>query len=104
MRTAPGRSLLGLVVIAALAAMLVAAIGLLGALPAVLAFALLYCGQYPGASRLDRAIDARRAASLRHCPPAAPLLHPVFVLLSRGGDLIANSLAKRPPPQPVLAS
>ncbi len=98
MDAAPGRSLLGLVAVAALAAALIGAIGLLGAAPAVLAFALLYCGHYPGVRRLDRAIAARcdRRRPRRAC--RAPLLPSAFVLVSRGGGLIASSLAKRPPP------
>jgi len=100
MRTAPLRSLLGLVAILAMAAVLIAFIGLLGAAPAVLAFALLCCGQYPGAARIDRAIDARRAARPHRRSGAAPALpHPVIALVSRGGELIADSLAKRPPPR-----
>ncbi len=105
MRTAPGRSLLGIGVILAMAAVLIAAMGLLGAMPAVLAFALLYCGQYPGARRLDRAIEARRAGRLRQRPArASHRCDPVFVLVSRGGQLIASSLAKRPPPRLLFAT
>ena len=104
MRTAPGRSLLGIGVILAMAAVLIAAMGLLGAMPAVLAFALLYCGQYPGARRLDRAIEARRAGRLRQRPPCISPMRPSFVLVSRGGQLIASSLAKRPPPRLLFAT
>ena len=104
MRTAPGRSLLGIGVILAMAAVLIAAMGLLGAMPAVLAFALLYCGRYPGARRLDRAIEARRAGRLRQRPPCISPLRPSFVLVSRGGQLIASSLAKRPPPRLLFAT
>jgi len=87
-----------------MAAALIAAIGLLGAMPAIVVFALLFCGRYPGADGLDRLIAARRSRAPRrplHRP--APSLRFGFALVAPGGDLIANSLAKRPPPG-LLAS
>jgi hypothetical protein len=79
------------------AVVLVAAAGVLAALPALLAFALLFAGRYPGADRLERLISGRCAR-----PPAYPPLRavrpPTICLSWRGGELIARSLAKRPPP------
>ena len=89
------RALLG----AALAAGLILATGPLGALPALLAFVLLFAGHYPGANRLDRLIIATRRASPR--PRAASRRaprRPIRARIGRGGALIASSLAKRPPP------
>ena len=43
------------------AVVLVAAAGVLAALPALLAFALLFAGRYPGADRLERLISGRCA-------------------------------------------
>lgn len=104
MHAAPARSLLGLAAILALAATLIGAIGLLAAAPAVLAFALLYCGRYPGVRHLDRAIAARQERRSSPRDRRAPLRRSVFVLISRGGGLIASSLAKRPPPQRSFAT
>jgi hypothetical protein len=90
------RALLGL---AALAAILVAAAGPLGALPALLAFALLFAGHYPGADHLDRWIAAASRDDARERPSSSTApRRPIFVLVGRGGFLIAASLAKRPPP------
>ena len=90
------RAVLG---VAALAAVLIAAAGPLGALPALLAFALLFAGHYPGADQLDRWIVAASGRDSRRRPSssAAPR-QPIFVAIGRGGVLIASSLAKRPPP------
>ncbi|HEY8001231.1 MAG: hypothetical protein ACHQJ5_06155 [Vicinamibacteria bacterium] len=87
-----------------IAAVLVACVGLLGALPAIFAFGVLGCGRYPGAARLDRLIAGRRARSRISREPAAPPGRPVRALLSRGGGLIASSLAKRPPPLRLASS
>lgn len=81
----------------AVAAVLIAAAGVLAALPAVFAFALLFAGRYPGADRLDRLIAGHGEHPASH--PPAPVPRPLTIpLCSRGGELIARSLAKRPPP------
>jgi hypothetical protein len=96
MQSPRAKALLG---VAALAVILVAAAGPLGALPALLAFAVLFAGHYPGADQLDRwiASASRDDAPRRPSSSAAPR-RPIFVLVGRGGFLIAASLAKRPPP------
>jgi hypothetical protein len=96
MQSARARALL---VVAALAVILVAAAGPLGALPALLAFALLFAGHYPGADHLERCIEAASCEDARRRPLSSPApRRPIFVLVGRGGFLIAASLAKRPPP------
>jgi hypothetical protein len=96
MQSSRVRALVG---IAAFAAVLIAAAGALGALPALLAFALLFAGHYPGADRLDRMIVAAAGRGPRRRPSSHPApRRPIFVLVGRGGFLIASSLAKRPPP------
>jgi hypothetical protein len=88
-----------LIGVAALAAILIAAAGPLGALPALLAFALLFAGHYPGADHLDRWIAAASCEDARERPTSSSApRRPIFVLVGRGGFLIASSLAKRPPP------
>ena len=87
-----------------IAAVLVACVGLLGSLPAILAFGVLSVGRYPGAASLDRLIAGRRARSRISREPAPPPRRPVRALLSRGGSLIASSLAKRPPPLRLASS
>ena len=92
------RLLLALGVTVCLGGALVLAAGLLAALPALLAFLPLLAGHYAGAERLERAITARLA---RPRERGAPSPRPALVLragTSRGGRLIADSLAKRPPP------
>lgn len=100
----PLRNRSGLAIVAAVVAavVLVAAAGLLAALPALLVFALLFAGRYPGADRLERLIAGGCA---RHAAYSAPrAVRPPTISLSwRGGELIARSLAKRPPPA-VLGS
>jgi hypothetical protein len=97
MRSPRAAAIFGALLVAG--AVLIAAAGPLGALPALLAFVVLFAGHYPGADRLDRLIlaarryDSRKRASSRRTPRL-----PIFVLISRGGSLIATSLAKRPPP------
>jgi hypothetical protein len=83
----------------ALAAGLVLATGPLGALPALLAFVLLFAGHYPGATRLDRMIVAARRSAARSRATSRPApRRPIRARVRRGGALIASSLAKRPPP------
>ena len=90
---------MAIVGVVALAAVLAAAAGPLGALPALLAFAVLFAGRYPGADHLERWIAAASEDRARERPSscAAPR-RPLFVRVGRGGFLIATSLAKRPPP------
>jgi hypothetical protein len=79
------------------AVVLVAAAGVLAALPALLAFTLLFAGRYPGADRLERLIAGHSARPAAY--PALRAVHPPTISRSsRGGELIARSLAKRPPP------
>ena len=81
----------------AVAVVLIAAGGVLAALPALLAFGLLFAGRYPGAARLDRLIlRAAHRPAMR--APVRALRPPTVSLSWRGGELIARSLAKRPPP------
>jgi len=95
----PFRDRSGLAIAAAVfaAVVLVAAAGLLAALPALLAFALLFAGRYPGADRLERLIGRRCAQPAAFAPARAQRLATVSRSW-RGGELIARSLAKRPPP------
>jgi hypothetical protein len=87
---------IGAVLVAA--TVLVAAAGVVAALPALLGFALLFAGRYPGADRLERLISGRCARPAAY-PVARRAVRPPTVSLSwRGGELIATSLAKRPPP------
>jgi hypothetical protein len=89
------RALLGV----ALAAGLIVATGPLGALPALLAFVLLFAGHYPGANGLDRLIIAARRVSSHSRAVSRPApRRPIRAGIGRGGALIASSLAKRPPP------
>jgi hypothetical protein len=103
MRPLRDRSALAIAAAAGAAVVLVAAAGLLAALPALLAFALLFAGRYPGADRLDRLITGRCA---RHAAYSVLLaVRPPTISLSwRGGELIARSLAKRPPPASLGAN
>jgi hypothetical protein len=92
-----GRSIGAIGAALALAVILVAAAGPLAALPALLGFSLLLVGCYPGADRLDRLIRGRAAHPVAYRLP--PALRPATISLSwRGGELIARSLAERPPP------
>jgi hypothetical protein len=91
------RSALAIVAALIAAVVLVAAAGVLAALPALLAFALLFAGRYPGADRLDRLIRGRCARPAAYAPARPPRLRTVSHSW-RGGELIARSLAKRPPP------
>jgi hypothetical protein len=89
------RALLGL----GLAAGLILTTGPLGALPALLAFVILFAGHYPGARHLDRLIvAARRARPRARLAPRRIPRRPIRARVRRGGALIASSLAKRPPP------
>jgi hypothetical protein len=89
------RALLGI----SLAAGLILVAGPLGALPALLAFVLLFAGHYPGARQLDRLIVAARRANPRVRLAARPApRRPIRTRMGRGGVLIGSSLAKRPPP------
>ncbi len=96
--SAPGDRKAAFALALLIAAALIACVGLLGALPAILAFGVLACGRYPGAARLDALIAGRRARPRISREPAAPPRRMVPVRHSRGGGLIAMSLAKRPPP------
>jgi len=66
--------------------------------PALLIVCPLIAGRYPGEDLI--AALAARGGGNRRRPPAAlvPAVRPVAARLSRGADLIAFSLAKRPPP------
>lgn len=92
------RALLALVVGGAVLTLALAA-GVLAALPALLAFGPLLAGRYLGAAKLDELIERRlRPALLR---PATRSRRPRGLgrgFVTRGGRLIASSLAKRPPP------
>ena len=91
------RSRLAIAAAVIAAIVLVAAAGVLAALPALLAFALLFAGRYPGADRLERLISGRCARPAAYASAPAPRL-PTVSHAWRGGELIARSLAKRPPP------
>jgi hypothetical protein len=97
------RLLLALGVTACLGGALVLAAGPLAALPALLAFLPLLGGHYLGGRQLERAITARLpGATRRRSVPRRP--RPLArAFAARGGRLIADSLAKRPPPAPSFA-
>ncbi|MQA74888.1 MAG: hypothetical protein GEU88_11200 [Solirubrobacterales bacterium] len=82
-----------------LAATLAHEAGLLAAVPALLVFVPLLAGRYLGAERLERLIARRAPGRSRRAPrrAARPTLG-VRVCFPRGGRLIADSLAGRPPP------
>jgi hypothetical protein len=97
MRPLRDRPALAIAAAVVAAVVLVAAAGVLAALPGLLTFALLFAGRYPGADRLERLISGRCARPVAY--PALRARRPLTISLSwRGGELIARSLAKRPPP------
>jgi hypothetical protein len=67
--------------------------------PLFLVAAPLLAGRYVGAEQLERLATGRTAALPRRAPVAArPSLRRPAALLPRGGSLIAEALAVRPPP------
>jgi hypothetical protein len=92
------RLLIALGLTLCLGGLLVLAAGPLAALPALLAFLPLLRGHYLGSRALERAIVARRRSAR---PSPAPASRPALAeraFMARGGRLIADSLAERPPP------
>lgn len=78
---------------------------LLGSLPALLLFAALAFGRYPGARALDRLRESTKNPAPRHgsAPPRKPRhLHVPHAI--HGGRLIAVSMAGRAPPRSFAAA
>ena len=99
----PARSFGAIAVALLLSIVLIAAAGVLAALPALLGFGLLLVGCYPGADRLDRLIAVRDARPVAYALPKA--VRPATIArFWRGGELIARSLAKRPPPALLVSA
>jgi hypothetical protein len=76
---------------------------LLALIPALLLFAALHLGRYPGERAIDRLAARARTVRPRRAPRAlrpAPRAPRVAV---RAGELLARSLATRPPPSPLTA-
>ncbi len=72
-------------------------------LPAVLMAIPLLARRYPGERRL-LALRRKRALSWPHARSSPPARNCVILIASHGGQLIARSLAVRPPPASLPAS
>lgn len=72
---------------------------LIGLIPAFLIFAALLLGRYPGEGTIARLAEsvARRTAKPRSPKAEAPRRRTILVGI-RPGELLARSLATRPPP------
>jgi hypothetical protein len=79
------------------------ATGVLFLSPAIVLLASLLSGRYVGENRLRRlAAFARRRDPRGARAPQSPLPRRPRALMPRGGNLVATSLAVRPPPLPAL--
>lgn len=65
--------------------------------PAVLLFAALLLGRYPGERAIERARRTAQAVRLR-APSATGVRVRPAVLVPRGGRLVGAAIAARPPP------
>ena len=72
------------------------------ALPALLLALPLLAGRYVGEERLARLAAAYVTARRRPATALCPTVRPAPRGVARGGRLIADSLAVRPPPAPRL--
>ena len=70
---------------------------LLALIPALLLFATLFLGRYPGERAITRVVAARQPRRARAPRAIAPVRRAPYAGM-RPGELIARSLATRPPP------
>ena len=78
--------------------------GLLCLLPALVLATVLLVRRYPGAGALT---TLRRRRARTRWPRARSITadgRPLVLIVARGGQLIARSLAVRPPPRPLTTS
>jgi hypothetical protein len=100
----PSRLLFAVAITLALGGALIFAVGLLAALPALVAFLPLLAGHYLGADKLDALIERRVGSRAKAVSLPSPARTRPATFAIRGGRLLAASLAERPPPHaPALA-
>jgi hypothetical protein len=75
---------------------------LLALIPALLLFVALFLGRYPGERAIARAVAARTRRPVRAPRAIAPIRRRPRTAF-RPGELIARSLANRPPPALLTA-
>jgi hypothetical protein len=75
---------------------------LLALIPALFLFVALFLGRYPGERAIACAVAARTPRRVR-APRAIAPTHPRPRVAFRPGELIARSLANRPPPALLTA-
>ena len=76
---------------------------LLALLPALLVFAALVVGRYPGERAIARLAARTRTPRPRRAPSAIAPPRRTPRTSVRPGELLARSLATRPPPSPLIA-
>jgi hypothetical protein len=76
---------------------------LISLIPALCLFAALYAGRYPGEELVAKLSRARTSHERRRAPASLPAKPRRPRTILRSGELVARSLATRPPPAPLCA-